>query len=212
MKIRTIVDLSELVDRDYTWRVREIANIKQLLSSSNESRQPLIMRAAIALSYAHWEGFIKRSTQWYLVYINSQRHSYIELKTQFAVFGLKGEINKLANSRKHKFSTEILEAIFNMPSSRVYMALSDAVDTQSNLNSEVFENIAYSVAIDSEKYKTKYNFIDEGLLGRRNKVAHGEEIGVSRDIVDEALNLVLLLLKDYKDDLMNAASQADYLK
>ena len=59
-------------------------------------------------------------------------------------------------------------------------------------------------------YETKFNLIDESLVRRRNKVAHGDylDLGAAdfRSLADE----ILQMMRDYKTDLQNAASMAAY--
>lgn len=211
MKIRSVSELQDLLDKDLVWRVREISDIKYSVAKADVSRRKFLLRAAVALSYAHWEGFIKNSTHWYLVHINSQRLKYSQVRAEFAVFGLKSELHTLVNSRKHKQNTEILTKILSIGNQRVYMSLSNAVDTESNLNSVVFENIAISVAIDTSEYQTKYNFIDESLLKKRNSVAHGEDPGIDQQALEDTLQIVEEMIRKYKGDILDAAENKRYL-
>ena len=90
------------------------------------------------------------------------------------------------------------------------ISLSNAINTESNLSSNVFANIATSVGVNIKKYAAHSNLIDESLLNRRNKIAHGDyldlDIGAFEGLVEE----VLLLLRQYKNDIENLASTAAY--
>jgi len=212
MKLRQLSELQDLLDRDHSWRIKELSEVKSMSYSQQNQRQRIIIRAGIALAYAHWEGFIKKSAEWYLVYINSQRHTYRELKTEFCVFGIKGELNKIVHSKKHKLNTEVFDFIVQNLDTRVYMALSNAIDTESNLSSEVFDNIAFSIGINSNPYSLKYHFIDESLVKRRNEIAHGEDPGLDVSNLFEVVDIVIDLMRQFKNDLENNASGKNYLK
>ena len=61
-----------------------------------------------------------------------------------------------------------------------------------------------------ERYSTKFNLIDESLVNRRNKVAHGEYMDLGGKEFGELVVDVLQLMRDYKTDLLNAASMESY--
>lgn len=86
-----------------------------------------------------------------------------------------------------------------------------AIKTDSNLKSSVFSNIAKSIGIDTSPYESKYKLIDESLLKRRNTIAHGGDIDIDQDSFAELAVEVLALMRSYKTDIENAASQQLYL-
>jgi hypothetical protein len=85
-----------------------------------------------------------------------------------------------------------------------------AIDTESNLTSKVFANIAASLDIDTSWYETKFNLIDESLVRRRNKVAHGDYLDLEPDDFLSLADEILGMMRCYKTDLENAASTAAY--
>jgi len=208
-KIRTLTHLQEALDREMAWRIREISTFR-LASKREGPDRNVLVRAGVAMVYAHWEGFIKAASEAYLNFVNNQGHRYSELKTCFVVFGMKGRLNALGSSRKSKSSIEALDFVLSEMDKPARMILGSAIDTESNLTSTVFSNIAQSIDVDTHQYQTKFNLIDESLVNRRNSIAHGEYIDLSPkqfvDLVDE----VLILMRWYKADLENAASQASY--
>ncbi|MER9732773.1 MAE_28990/MAE_18760 family HEPN-like nuclease [Mesorhizobium sp. M0217] len=208
-KIRTLTQLQETLDAEMGWRVKEIASLK-LMAKSDGVNGKMFVRAGVALVYAHWEGFIKSASESYLNFVDNQGHVYRDLKTCFAVFGLKGKLAMLAGSRQTKPNIEAFDFVLTELDKPARMSMSAAIDTESNLTSRVFANIATSLDIATAGYETKYNLIDESLVKRRNKVAHGEyldlEVNDFRTLADE----ILQMMRDYKTDLQNAASMATY--
>ncbi len=91
------------------------------------------------------------------------------------------------------------------------MNMSMAIDTESNLTSTVFANIASSIDIDTEMYETRFNLIDESLVNLRNKVAHGEYLRLGGREFGELVDVILEIMGWYKVDLMNAAALKKYL-
>ncbi|MEW1780924.1 MAE_28990/MAE_18760 family HEPN-like nuclease [Arthrobacter sp. NPDC080086] len=207
--IHTLTQLQDTLDGEMGWRVKEIGAFR-IASKVNGPERKFFIRAGVTLVYAHWEGFIKTSSEHYLNFIKNQNHTYRELKSCFAVFVLKSKLQMLSSSRKSASNIEAFDFIFSEMEQPARMHMSSAIDTESNLTSKVFANIATSLDISVSGYETKFNLIDESLVSRRNKVAHGEYLDLGGrefgDLVDE----VLQLMRGYKTDLQNAASMKSY--
>ena len=208
-KIRTLTQFQEVLDREMAWRVREIAAFKLATKADGVDRQ-VFLRAGVALVYAHWEGFIKASSEAYLNFVNNQNHAYRELKSCFAVFGLKGKLALLSSSRQAQPNIEAFEFILGELDNPARMSMSNAIDTESNLTSRVFANIASSLDIATTNYETKFHLIDQSLVKRRNKVAHGEYIDFDVQDFRMLADDMLQMMRSYKIDLQNAASMASY--
>ncbi|MEA2757178.1 MAG: hypothetical protein QOJ54_3467, partial [Aliidongia sp.] len=76
--------------------------------------------------------------------------------------------------------------------------------------SKVFTNIATSIDISTDVYEAKYHLIDESLVQRRNKVAHGEYLDLGADDFLVLANEVIMIMRNFKTDLQNAASLEAY--
>lgn len=208
-KVRTLGEMQTALDREMAWRIKEIGVFKVGAGSNGPQRKPFI-RAGIALLYAHWEGFIKNSSEIYLSYVESRALPYRDLKSCFVVFGLKGKINTLVESRKSLPNIEAMDFIFSKMNETAKLQISSAVNTDSNLTSKVFSNIASSLDIDTSSYETKFHLIDSSLVDRRNKVAHGEYLDIKGSDFSSLVDDVLSLMRLYKTDIENAASLECY--
>jgi hypothetical protein len=208
-KIRTLDQLQEKLDTEMGWRIKEISHFKIATKSSND-RTRTFVRAGVALVYAHWEGFIKAASEYYLNYVVYQGHIYRDLKTCFAVFGLKGKLSVLSDGRKAKINIEALDFVLAEMDRPAKMSMSSAIKTESNLTSTVFQNIAASIDIDTSPYETKFNLIDVSLVNRRNKVAHGEYLDLGTDDFLTLADEVIQMMRRYKTDIQNAASLKSY--
>lgn len=209
-RIRTLDDLQGVLDKEMSWRLKEIAELRFVSKSRHTKKRKLFIRAGVALLYAHWEGFIKSASKHYLDFVQNQRHTYRELKTSFAVLGLKSNLNLLTDSRKPSATIPAFDFILSEIDRPVRRQLSKSIDTQSNLTSTVFENIATALAIDIKHYKTKARLIDYELVKRRNRIAHGEYLDIKPEAFDQLVQDILQLMRDYKTDLQNAASTKSY--
>ncbi len=208
--IRTLMQLQDELDREMGWRKKEILAF-QMASTKNEKSSAFFIRAGIALLYAHWEGFIKASSENYLNFVQHQGLTYRELKSCFAVFGLKGKLNDLSTSRKAASNIEALEFISGQLDQPAKLQMSSAINTESNLTSKVFTNIANSLDLKITRYETRFNLIDESLVNLRNKVAHGEHLRLGGREFSDLVGQVLEVMDWYNTDVLNAASQREFL-
>jgi hypothetical protein len=209
-KIRTISMLQDFLDAEFAWRIKEIADIKFALRASDATRQKTLTRSSVPLLYAHWEGFVKGSSLYYINFVNNQRLRYEQLTSCFIVFGLKKKLNQLSQSKKSHLNIAAVDFLLNELRNQAKLQIDNAIDTEANLSSIVFENIALSIGIDPTPYQTRYNLIDESLLRRRNQIAHGQYLDLEpndcRTLADDVVNL----MRHYKTDLENAATIAAY--
>ena len=73
MKIIDLESFTDKLDSDLAWRRKELEFLKNRANGCKAVAQEAFIRSGVALSYAHWEGFIKKSSNEYLVYVFSQR-------------------------------------------------------------------------------------------------------------------------------------------
>ena len=209
LKVRNLTQFQSELDGQMAWRIREISDYK-LASKARTASVPAFVRGGVALVYAHWEGFIKAASETYLSYVQNQGLIYRELKTCFVVFGLKGHLNLLGDSRKAISNISALDFVLNELDKPSKMSLSTAINTESNLTSKVFANIATSIGISMSRYETHFNLIDESLVRRRNSIAHGEYLDLEPDDFRKLADDVIQLMRWFKSDLENAASLQSY--
>jgi len=212
MKIRTLSLLQTALDDEFAWRLKEIADLKVAVRQSNGLGARTLIRAGVALLYAHWEGFVKASATIYIDFVNNQGMRNADLQTCFAVLGVKKYLDDLGRAKKAHVLISALEFIQDTANDRAQLRVKSAVDTESNLKAEVFENIAISVGISTAQYESRYQFMNESLLARRNRIAHGEFVDLDsegwRGIADEVLRLMRLV----KTDIENAASTSAFVR
>lgn len=72
--MRTKAELQQCIDDDLIWRRRELFNIRAAIEDAqgNAPKQAALLRAGVALLYAHWEGFVKRCGTHYLEFVSNQ--------------------------------------------------------------------------------------------------------------------------------------------
>jgi hypothetical protein len=208
-KIRTLNQLQEELDNEMSWRTKEISAFR-LASKQKSEAQKYYIRAGVALIYAHWEGFIKTASDKYINFVSNRGLKHSELATCFCVISLKSKISTIARSNSSELNRSVYDHILCALEKRASISSSYSVDTGSNLSSSVFRDIAASIGIDQSPYASKFNFIDESLVRRRNKIAHGEYLDIDQKNFFDLVDQVRSIMTNFKTDIENAASLETY--
>ena len=66
-----IEQFQDFLDKDLAWRKHEISQLFMILDTV-ESKE-VIGKSIILLLYAHWEGFVKKSSKCYLKYVSERK-------------------------------------------------------------------------------------------------------------------------------------------
>jgi len=207
--VRTLDLFQDALDIEMAWRMKEVGTFVTASKSNGKTRKAFV-RAGVALLYAHWEGFVKESAQLYLEFVSHRGHSYGELQSCFSIIGLSGQLNTLTKAKNAQLNVEAFDFVRLSMAKRAQINKPEVISTNSNLSSNVFENILFSVGIATSKYETKFNLIDESLVRRRNKIAHGEYLDIDYPEFQELVTEILLMMRWFKTDLLNAASLKAY--
>ncbi len=203
-RLHTQNQLQDFLDAEFGWRVKEISALKSAVKSSTFISEQTMVRASVALLYAHWEGFIKSAATGYVSYVNNQGLSYSELKTCFVVLGFKKTLHDVQQSRQSHVNATLIEFLRNGLDKKSKFKIDTAINTESNLSASVFENILQAVGFETTPYDSKAHLIDESLLKRRNTIAHGEYIDIAKDDWTKLADEVLQMLRQFKTDIENA--------
>jgi hypothetical protein len=209
-KLRTPSHLADYLDQEFSWRLKEIADIKTAIIEAEPTLKRSILRAGLPILYAHWEGFIKKASEALLNFITHQSIQYRLLKPCYIVFGVKKVIRDMVESSNTRQNIAAVEFFLSKLDSQAAIVAEGAIKTKSNLSSRMFERIASSVGVDVRRYETKYIFIDKSLLERRNNIAHGEYLDLNQDDYLKIAEEVIALLRGYKTDIENIVSTNSY--
>ncbi|GAA0626340.1 MAE_28990/MAE_18760 family HEPN-like nuclease [Thalassospira tepidiphila] len=210
-KIRNLSQLQDKLDQELSWRIKEISYVKSAIRGSKELPKRTLLRAGVAILYSHWEGFIKNASVDYLNFINCTGETYSNLKDCFVFLGAKKHLNTLAETKKAEMGVASLNFLRDKLDEPVNINYELAIDTQSNLSSSVFENIAKTINVQLTFYQPYYNLIDESLLSKRNKIAHGETLNIEGKDWEKLSDEVIKLMRKYKTDIENNATLKDYI-
>lgn len=214
MKIRTLEDLQDAIDSEMAWRKRELSAIKANVQGARKFAKETALRGGIALLYAHWEGGVKNIAQFYLTYVSSLRLPYNELKRNFLAISIKSDLSTYESTGKASLQTRIVDDIFMKHTERSNIPKDGVIRTNSNLNSDVFTEIMSAIGLCCQSYEPHYKLIDEVLLNMRNKIAHGEQLGVVFSLDENRYNeihdQIRKLIESFSIQVLNAAILKEY--
>ncbi|MFD4928419.1 MAE_28990/MAE_18760 family HEPN-like nuclease [Peribacillus butanolivorans] len=219
--------LQSKLDKNLSHRKQELTILKIEISKARGKTLNTFLRAGTLLLYSHWEGFIKEASKEYLRFLNNQKLLCSQMKDNFFVTSLKGNIIDISKSKKTSKHYELFNKIAD--SSTVTFKVNvdsnekPIIETFSNLKWEFFEEILFIVGLETFD-QTNHQIIDSILLDRRNKIAHGERIQLvkrfdseehAEEVIKDYDNLqdkIIDLLEQFKDNILDSAANKYYLK
>lgn len=204
-------DLSDLFDEDLIWRRKELSDMKAAVRAADAAAKPVLLRAIITMSYAHWEGYVRTCANRYFEYLTIRRRPYSDLERQIYVNTFLVRIDALHQGRasleaRCKLVNDILDGMtgtFNY----VHPSL---IDTKSNLNTDVIKEICVICSVDSSHFETKRVFLDQFILKRRNAIAHGQQEFIHEAGMDDLVADILALMQHFRTLLENKVYQKQY--
>ena len=205
-------DLVKTLDDDLYWRRRHINALFGLCSNKDRDLASAAIRASVTMLYAHWEGYVKKISFDYTDMLSSKRLRYKNLKTCFRGIAAVEYVNLLHDIKKNVFvGSMTIAKIEAIGEDRVKIDLRHRLDNIGNLNFHVFVQLISFIGISPTPYETKRIFIDESLLSRRNRIAHGAYDSLDLSGISDLKDNVLELLEMFRNDIQNAISVKSYL-
>jgi hypothetical protein len=222
----TIEKFQEKLDRNISFRKKELTLFKTLINEATGRQLDALIRAGYVFLYAHWEGFIKESAREFLKFLNEQKIERSKLKDNYVIAALKYVILDCGKAKKSQKHVEIFNEIVYNGHLPFFVDLNKVdepvINTESNLKSTVLDEILYILGLEKGPFELKYTLLDNKLLKNRNQIAHGVNISFIKDDSDEfekvkneynELHKTIIDLMDlFKDKLLESASNKLYLK
>lgn len=197
-------DLASQLTQDITWRIREISDLKSTVQIADITARPAILRAMMAMMYAHWEGHVRFCAQKYLQHVALRKLLFAVLDRQF----LKGHFLPKLNSISQKSDREkgeLIDGILDSQLDRFSRVNDDLVNTKSNLSHRVLGEICRVCGIEIKHFEGQDIFIDLILLKRRNAIAHGEETFIQLTEVDGLADQTIALMRTFSNQIQMVA-------
>ncbi|MGD1914251.1 MAG: MAE_28990/MAE_18760 family HEPN-like nuclease [Rivularia sp. (in: cyanobacteria)] len=213
MKLRTAEQLSDRLSNELAWRKKELSEVKSLVETKtfSPSKHKALIRSAICLLYAHWEGFVRLAANSYLEYVRMQKLSYKKLANNFLALAMKDKLKEAKETNKPSLYIPVCDFFLDELNQRCKLP-EDVISTASNLSSEILKEITHILGIDFSPYSTKSNLIDIKLLKTRNEIAHGEYSIFDKEEYIELHVEVISMLDIFRNQIENAAINKDYMR
>lgn len=207
MSIRSIDDLSDRLASELAWRKKELSVLKYYIDMAKEEYgyNRVLSRCGVAVLYAHWEGFIKLASRYYIEYIAMQRLRNDQLQPNLLTLSLCSTVAFSPDSRKYSEYGKLTDFFLASNSSRAILPFKQGLNTESNLSSKVLKEITWCLGVDYAFYESKEKFIDSHLLNKRNHVAHGQDIDIDPNDYLEMRTIVIDMMSVFKTELENSA-------
>jgi hypothetical protein len=214
MSIRTVENFVDALSSEISWRRKELTELRYALEAptASSTRRAALTRAALALLYAHWEGYVKGACEKYLEFVCMQRRKNSELSDSLLAVTMRASLQAAVNAGKIGNHVEVVRFFRTQMEARSRMPFKNVIRTESNLSSTVFLEIVRTLGLPISDYESKAHLLDHQLLARRNHIAHGNALNVD---VDEYLGLhdeVLGLMNTLRNRLENAAVNGECLR
>lgn len=216
------------IEVDLAWRKIEISHL--FIIMNNVETKEVVIKSMVLLLYAHWEGFIKRTSKLYLKYVSELKVRNKELTVNFQALMLKKFarecIDKDGLNLQKEFDfinkqNKIEDRPFKIHIDPNNEFDEDVINTQHNLKSKVLKNITQIVGIKyNDAFQKRSNYIDVVLVNHRNAIGHAgkfasnknEEDALSFAKVEELKDFIMVMLNYYSEVLADYAVKGFYLK
>jgi hypothetical protein len=208
VSLRTHQDFSLRIADELGWRRKELVFYKQLVASAQPKTKDSFLRGAVAILYAHWEGFVKAAGELYLEFVTEQRLTNRELADSFLAIAARKWINAAVQSRKAWVHIDLVKLFMTNELDQRAKSLVGSIETRANLTVELFQNICQQLGVPYRpEYQTAEKVIVERLLEVRNSIAHGEYSVVDLPEFEQLYTRIDLMLTLFRNDVENAVLQ-----
>jgi len=198
--------LLDAVDADIAWRRVELAALRTSLQRASGPAEETAARAAVALAYAHWEGYVVSVGRLLVAYVAGLRLKYHELSDAYLALCLAGHLMQAeASVRRIRRHIDLVVLLRRSEDRALFPIPERAIQADGNLQSGKFDDILARLGVDAKPFELHYNWVDSELLRRRNSIAHGEGGYTDRAFGVEALSTVGDLLDKFRTSVQNAA-------
>lgn len=220
--------LEDIIIEDWTWRKKEISD---LILIAEKEENVVVLKSIILLLYAHWEGYIKKTSKTYIKFIAENKIKVSDLTENFKAISLKG-ISKevLKSSTTLNLSNELqLVLKYNKLNNYTLDKLikidldndkeKDLINTHDNLSPSVFKNILEIIGLSYKKqYETREKFIDTHLLANRNSIGHGnknlltdEDFDLEIISIKKLRDIVVSIIENFRDEILEYSNNSFFL-
>lgn len=210
MAAATIEEVGDQLDDGFQWRRSELFQIRSQIETLQPGpRQRTLLRAGVALMYAHWEGYVKEALQTYVDFVAMRRLTFAQLNDTFVALGVRGPAAAAANGDLAAMA-KLVEWCVATSGSRADLPRRDIINTRSNLSSAVLQGLLSMLGLDGRFFETKSQLLDRELLDTRNAIAHGRDRFPAVDTFMVLYDQVLSMMSEVRRLVLDAVAMGRY--
>ena len=203
-------DFCYQLEEDKTWRIRELSEIVRACNDLTGVRRDALMRAAVPVLYAHWEGYFVFCANLYLNFVAEKRIKIDVLRDEFWALTIRRRYKYQQMNSDVRFNSFLLN--LRNEGERVFKkGIFERINGMSNLKSDVLKWCCMQVGIAVDSFESYFEFLDEKLIARRNFIAHGEFMRVELSMISEYRDNVIDMMRITESEFENAVISATYL-
>ncbi|MBN8551058.1 MAG: hypothetical protein J0M12_17225 [Deltaproteobacteria bacterium] len=197
-------DFSDILDSDLIWRRRELSDMKAALRTADTTARAALLRAIITMGYAHWEGFVRTCAARYFEHLTLRKLPFASFERQIYVNSILTRLDSLRQTRSPLSERcKLVNDILDGQSGRFSFVKPELVDTRSNLSTDVIKDICIVCGVDWGHFESQRTFLDVMVLKRRNEIAHGQQVYIEANEIDEYIGSLLALMEAFRNLLEN---------
>lgn len=218
MSVKSVEGFQNKLERDLSWRKREISGLRVSALRSGSGRGYLF-RSGLVLLCAHWEGFLKTAIDHYVEHVFAQQRRVAELVPVFVALSFFSDVQKAAAASypgSKECHIKLAERILQGTGVTCVRGGWEA-KTEGNPGTEVMSRLLSSVGLDAQlgfdnaSWSAMKVYIDEQVVADRHRVAHGDGFRLSKEEFLERSQRMLELLDHISAALLSAAESKSYL-
>lgn len=205
--------LIKTIETENEWRISEIINIKKIYLKliDREEQNKYILKSSIPIIYAHWEGYVVSSLKIVFQALNEFKISYKKMHNRLLTCAYEQHLKDLDRStqfQKYEKHLCLITSTFDQ-----HVQFSTSINTNSNLNFKVLQNICYRLRLDLKKFE-QYKLELNQLVNIRNAIAHGENCYTFSTLqdIEKYFTLYYNISYDFLIEIENFFQNKSYLQ
>lgn len=210
----TIALVLETIAENFDKRRMEFTNLRRIvLNYAGTSLEAVAVRMGIPIIYALWEGYVKEVCQLYLEHVEANVTCVADLRPPILAYLWTSHLRPLTGGLNFSRKVLIANLALNAASSSVaFQPAEKEINTKSNLNFKVLEDIATHLCLDISSLKGWEKRLN-ALVYLRNNIAHGyKPIRLSYSDFNDYANSMLFLMEAFEQVLSTAVNNKAFCR
>lgn len=187
-------------------RFAELTSLRLLVLTQVGKRLEFSMvRTAIPMIYAQWEGYVKEVCQLYLEHVESVVKRCLDLHPAMLGYLWTPFLQRMASGLNAQSKTALAyDVVKSLEQTVIFRNAEKAINTKSNLTYEVLEEIAASLCLDISGLAGWKRHLN-ALVHLRNSIAHGARpTSLRLEDFDQHAEAIRGLMQDFERTIFAA--------